>query len=39
LITISFKPKYDTQSNKVLNHSQINMHKMMGMFCLFDFKF
>jgi hypothetical protein len=25
------RPKLDTQSNKAPNHSQINMHKMMGM--------
>jgi hypothetical protein len=31
--------KLDTQSNKVLNHNQINKQKVMGMFCLFDFKF
>jgi hypothetical protein len=31
--------KLDTQSNKVLNHNQINTHKVMGLFCSLGLKF
>jgi hypothetical protein len=38
-LALNYELKLVTHSNKVPNHSLINTHKVMGMFCLFDFKF